>query len=341
MTRRLLIVLAAVVLLALAVAAAGWRMLASAAHTPLVVVETQLHDVRPGSSLRGVLRDLADRGLLRAPMRVEWWARLRDRTAIAAGEYALSPGMTAADLVRDLGAGRVHERRFTIVEGWRLRDLRAAFARAPRLRNETSGLDDEALLEAIGLGELTLEGRCFPDSYRYRADSSDVQLLRRCVARMDEVLAEVWADRSPGVEIRTPEEALVLASIIEKETGLATDREDISGVFHRRLAKGMRLQTDPTVIYGLGDDFDGNLTRAHLRTPHPWNTYVHRGLPPTPIAFPGRAALEAAVHPAPGDALYFVARGDGSSQFSATLEAHEAAVRRFQLGEGSVEPGTP
>jgi UPF0755 protein len=230
-----------------------------------------------------------------------------------------------------LAEGRVHQRRFVLLEGWRLADVRAALARAPKLERRPEVQDDAALMAALGRPELAPEGRFFPDSYDYAAGDSDLDLLARAFARMETVLAEEWADRLGGLPLADPHEALVLASLIEKETGVVAERALIGGVFTRRLERGMRLQTDPSVIYGLGADFDGNLTRADLRTPHPWNTYVHRGLPPTPIAMPGRAAIRAALRPAEGDALYFVARGDGSSEFSATLEAHNAAVRRFQI----------
>jgi UPF0755 protein len=299
---------------------------------PLPLTAPRLLDVAPGATLRSVLTELAEEGLVSAPRVLEYLGRLTGRAArIQAGEYRLVPGLSGRGLIEMLAEGRVHRRSFVIVEGWRFSDVRRALAAAPRLRERATELDDAALMAELGRPGSSPEGRFFPDTYAYVAGDEDLDLLRRALARMDEVLAEEWRGRRGGLPFTTPDEALVLASLVEKETGVPEDRARIAGVFVRRLERGMRLQTDPAVIYGLGEDFDGNLRRSDLRAPHPWNTYVHRGLPPTPIAMPGRAALRAALHPAGGDDLYFVARGDGTSEFSATLEAHNAAVRRFQI----------
>ena len=191
-------------------------------------------------------------------------------------------------------------------------------------------MTDAQLMAKLGIQGMAAEGRFLPDTYTYGKGTSDLRVLTRAAHAMDKQLAAAWAHRLPNIQVNTPEEALILASIVEKETGRESDRTTISRVFHNRLAIGMPLQTDPTVIYGLGSSFDGNLRRADLQTDHPWNTYTRKGLPPTPIAMPGRNALKAAVQPAESDALYFVARGDGTSQFSATLDEHNAAVNRYQ-----------
>jgi UPF0755 protein len=216
------------------------------------------------------------------------------------------------------------------VEGWNWRQVRAALAKADQLRPDTAQLTDPDLMKLLGRPGLAPEGRFFPDTYTYSKGSSDVKLLQRALRAMDRRLAQAWSRRTPQSLLRTPEEALTLASIVEKETGRAADRTMISAVFQNRLKVGMPLQTDPTVIYGIGERFDGNLRKVDLLTDSPWNTYLRPGLPPTPIAMPGKASLLAAVQPAPGKFLYFVAKGDGTSQFSETLDAHNQAVNKYQ-----------
>ena len=223
-------------------------------------------------------------------------------------------------------------RTMTLVEGWNWRQVRQALARAELLKPDSQGLSDDALMVRLGRPGIAPEGRFYPDTYSYAKNSSDLKVLERALKAMDRQLGKAWAARAPTLALRTPEEALILASIVEKETGKGVDRPMISSVFHNRLRIGMPLQTDPTVIYGLGEAFDGNLKRIHLRTDTPWNTYTRAGLPPTPIAMPGKAALMAAVQPASSQALYFVARGDGSSHFSNSLEEHNRAVNRYQRG---------
>jgi UPF0755 protein len=221
----------------------------------------------------------------------------------------------------------------TLVEGWTFRQVMEALQADERLEHLIEDPSAEAVMARLGRRGVHPEGRFFPDTYHFTRGSSDLDILKRAHAAMERVLAEEWEARADGLPIESPDEALILASIIEKETGLASERAEIAGVFVRRLRLGMRLQTDPTVIYGLGDDFDGNLRRADLRNDHPYNTYVHAGLPPTPIALPGREAIRAALNPADGETLYFVARGDGSHAFSVTLEEHNRAVRKYQLGK--------
>ncbi len=241
---------------------------------------------------------------------------------IKAGEYELTPGMTPPELLDLLVSGRTIQYPVTLIEGRSFREALEAIALAPGFKHELKGLTDEEILVVLDLDIEHVEGWFFPDTYFFRRGATDIQVLRRAHQRMREILDEEWPARSPDVPLGSPYEALILASIIEKETGLASERSEISGVFVRRLRKGMRLQTDPTVIYGVGEDFAGSLTRTHLQTDTPYNTYTRSGLPPTPIALPGRASIHAALHPLDGDTLYFVSRGDGSHHFSVTLDEH-------------------
>jgi UPF0755 protein len=221
----------------------------------------------------------------------------------------------------------------SLIEGWTFRQFRAALAKEAELRHDSAALDDAALMSQLGRPGVAPEGRFFPDTYTYSKGSSDLKVLQRALRAMDQRLAASWQQRNSRIAVRTPEQALVLASIVEKETGRGSDRPLISAVFNNRLRIGMPLQTDPTVIYGMGASFDGNLRRADLLADTPWNTYTRGGLPPTPIAMPGRAALLAAVQPAESKALYFVARGDGSSHFSESLDEHNRAVNKYQRGQ--------
>jgi UPF0755 protein len=220
----------------------------------------------------------------------------------------------------------------TLVEGRTFRQALAVIASDPVLVADIGALTDEEIIARIGHPGVHPEGRLFPDTYLFPRGMGALDLVKRAYGRMEAVLAEEWDKRAPGLPFKDPYEALILASIVEKETGLAAERPEIAGVFVRRMQKGMRLQTDPTVIYGLGAAFDGNLRRVDLTTDTPYNTYTRGGLPPTPIALPGREAIHAVLHPAAGDSLYFVAKGDGSHAFSATLDEHNRAVRRYQLG---------
>jgi UPF0755 protein len=262
------------------------------------------------------------------------WFRLsgQDRL-IKAGSYELESGITPRALLRKLARGEEALRAVTLVEGWNIRQVRAALAKADMLKADTQGLSAEEFMTRLGRTGVHPEGRFFPDTYTYSKGSSDVKVLQRAMRAMDKRLAAAWSQRSPQVVVKTPEEALILASIVEKETGKAADRTLISSVFHNRLRVGMPLQTDPTVIYGLGESFNGNLRKADLQADTPWNTYVRAGLPPTPIAMPGKASLLAAVQPAPGKFLYFVAKGDGTSHFSESLDEHNRAVNKYQRGQ--------
>jgi UPF0755 protein len=290
--------------------------------------------VEPGSSPREVALQVQQAGVAVNPSVLYWWFRLSGQARkIKAGSYELERGSNPLSILSKLVRGEEALRSVTLVEGWNLRQVREALKKADQLKPLTADLPPEELMQQIGKPGVAAEGRFFPDSYTYAKGSTDLALLRRAARAMDKKLAAAWAMRSPQSPLKTPEEALALASIVEKETGRASDRPEIAAVFSNRLRIGMRLQTDPTVIYGLGLLFDGNLRRADLLADTPWNTYVRPGLPPTPISMPGRAALLAAVQPANSKALYFVSRGDGTSQFSATLDEHNRAVNKYQRGQ--------
>jgi UPF0755 protein len=291
-----------------------------------------LFEITKGQGISSVGAALAHLGFLERPVYLRLEAmRLGLAGRLQAGVYELGPGLTPREILRRFVRGEVKRYRFTVVEGSTFKSLRAQIATLPGVAQTVTGLSDEALLEKLGARGEAAEGRFFPSTYEYLHHTADLALYRRAHAEMRRVLGAAWKARQADLPYRSPEEALIMASIIEKETGLASERAEISGVFIRRLQRGMRLQTDPTVIYGLGKDFDGNLRKGDLLRDTPFNTYTRAGLPPTPIALPGEAAILAALNPSPGGALYFVARGDGSHEFSATLAAHQRAVRRYQL----------
>jgi len=318
-------------LLAAALAATGaWWL-----NRPLdLAAPTVDLSIEPGMSPRAVAQASADAGVDVNPTLLFWWFRLSgDARQIRAGSYELTAGVTPVSLLRMLVRGEESLRSVTLVEGWNWRQVRQALARAEMLKPDSQAMDDAAVMRALGRPGVHPEGRFYPDTYTYAKGSSDLAVLRRALQAMDRKLGAAWALRAPDTPLKTPDEALILASIVEKETGKPADRALIAAVFTNRLRLGMMLQTDPTVIYGLGTAFDGNLRKRDLRTDTPWNTYTRAGLPPTPIAMPGSAALMAAVQPAQTRALYFVARGDGSSQFSVTLDEHNRAVNRYQRGQ--------
>jgi UPF0755 protein len=288
-------------------------------------------DIEPGTLPRGVAQAVADAGVAVNPELLFWWFRLSgEARQIKAGSYELETGVTPRRLLRKLARGEESLRAVTLVEGWNIRQVRAALAKEDTLKHDTASLDDAALMALLGRSGQHPEGRFFPDTYTYAKGTSEAALFRRALRAMDKRLQAAWAQRSPQSAARTPDEALILASIVEKETGKGSDRPLVSAVFNNRLRVGMPLQTDPTVIYGIGPSFNGNLRRIDLQTDTPWNTYTRAGLPPTPIAMPGKASLLAAVQPAPSKALYFVARGDGTSHFSESLDEHNRAVNKYQ-----------
>ena len=287
--------------------------------------------VRPGSSLKSVASELHERGVLEHPkylVLLARWLGVDDK--IKAGEYALRAGLNPEQLLQQLTEGQVLQYALTLIEGENFRDMMRRVAEATALEQTLTSVDGEAVMEAIGYPGLHPEGRFLPETYHYPRGTRDVDVLRRAFRDMESALDAAWEEREADLPLKTPYEALILASIVEKETGLAEERPQIAGVFIRRLRKGMRLQTDPTVIYGIGEQFDGDIRFRDLRKDTPYNTYTRAGLPPTPIAMPGKDALHAVLHPAAGDSLYFVARGDGSHQFSATLRAHNRAVDKYQ-----------
>ncbi|MCW5642443.1 MAG: endolytic transglycosylase MltG [Rhodoferax sp.] len=287
--------------------------------------------IDPRTSARGVADVVARSGIDVSPLLLHLWFRVSgDARQIRAGSYEIERGTTARSLLRKLVRGEESLRSLTLVEGWTFRQLRGALAKAPDLRQDTAELSDADIMERLGRMGQHPEGRFFPDTYSYAKGSSDLKLLALALRTMDRHLQAAWENRAPDSPLRTPQEALILASIIEKETGIHADRALIAGVFNNRLRLGMMLQTDPTVIYGMGELFDGNLRKKDLQTDTPWNTYTRAGLPPTPIAMPGRESLLAAVAPASTKALYFVARGDGSSAFSNSLDEHNRAVNQYQ-----------
>ncbi|MCB1790612.1 MAG: endolytic transglycosylase MltG [Gammaproteobacteria bacterium] len=293
-----------------------------------------VYRVDKGATLASVARDLARDGYIDDARYLQWYGRYTGQAnRIRAGEYRLTGDLTPDGLLALLVSGKTIEYSLTLLEGWNIRQVRAAVAGHEALTHTLDDLGDGELMARLGRAGDHPEGRFFPDTYHFTRGTSDLEFLQRAMSKMDEQLDAAWAGRAPGIPVTTPYEALILASIVEKETGQADERPEIAGVFTRRLEKGMRLQTDPTVIYGMGADFDGNIRRKDLTTDTPYNTYVHAGLPPTPICMPGRDALDAAVRPAAGNTLYFVARGDGTHAFSATLKQHNAAVRKYQLGK--------
>ena len=291
-----------------------------------------VYTLKPGTTLRALAEDLAAKNVLRNPWYLRALGRLEPHAQqIKAGEYLLPEGIKPRALLALFIQGRVTQHSLTLVEGWTFAQVMAAVRRDKVLEHTLDGLDAASVMERLGHAGEHPEGRFYPDTYRFPRGATDVQFLARAYRVMEKVLEEEWAERAPDLPLKNPYEALILASIVEKETGRPEERAEIAGVFVRRLRKGMKLQTDPTVIYGMGARYDGNIRRKDLREDTPYNTYVHTGLPPTPIAMPGRAAIHAVLHPAGGDALFFVARGDGSHQFSATLKAHTRAVRKYQL----------
>jgi len=289
-------------------------------------------ELKQGRNLKGMAHELRQAGLLEQDWAFVWLARLLGKSAqIQAGYYVLERPVTPLELLEMFSKGEVIQRKLSIIEGWTFKQFRDALNANPDLKHLASNLTDADILQRIGATEMHPEGLFFPDTYRFAAGTRDIVIFKRAYQTMQQRLQSAWATRDTNLPLQTPYQALILASIVEKETGTPGDRPMIAAVFVNRLRKGMLLQTDPTVIYGMGDKFDGNLRKRDLLYDTPYNTYTRRGLTPTPIALPGLAALQATLHPAQTDALYFVSRGDGSSQFSSTLMAHNRAVNRYQI----------
>jgi UPF0755 protein len=329
MVKALIGLLVAAILLA--AAGAGW--MAWFAHRPLPLRESPLEiTVQPRSTLSRAAVDIAASGVKMSPWQFTMLARaLRKDKTVKAGTYVVETGITPLALLDKLARGEVAQAEILFVEGWTFRQIREALDANPNLRHDTHGLTDEEIMRRLDAPDISAEGRFFPDKYHFAKGASDLEVLRTAYRTMQRHLEAAWSARKQGLPLERPEDALILASIVEKETGQSMDRATIAAVFLNRLRAGMKLQADPTVIYGMGKKFDGNLRRRDLEADSPYNTYTRSGLPPTPISNPGLAALEATLNPADSDALYFVSRGDGTSHFSRTLDEHNRAVTRYQL----------
>jgi len=290
------------------------------------------YSIKSGSTLTAVIYDLANKKIIKHPRYLLLYARINGLSKeMQAGDYRLTQNLTALDFLDNIFKGKVIQYSLTIIEGWSFKNLIDEINKHPHIKHTIGKLSREEIMERLGLAGQHPEGQFLPDTYHFPKQLTDIEFLKRAYISMQKVLKEEWNNRAVGLSYKTPYEALIMASIVEKETGLAKERDQIAGVFLRRLDKRMRLQTDPTVIYGMGDKFKGNLRKRDLLRDTPYNTYRRRGLPPTPIALPGREAIHAALHPAEGNALYFVSRGDGSHVFSATLKEHNKAVIKYQL----------
>ncbi|MCU1748675.1 endolytic transglycosylase MltG [Pseudomonas sp. 6D_7.1_Bac1] len=332
MRRKFLLLLeTGLVLAGLLLGTSAWKI-NSALEQPLNITQEELLDVPNGATPSGTFNRLEADGVLQDA----FWLRLYWRFNLAtqplhSGEYRMLPGMSAQGLIGLWQRGEVVQYSLTLVEGWNFRQVRAALAKNDKLEQTLAGLSDSDVMNKLGHAGVFPEGRFFPDTYRFVRGMTDAELLEKAYERLDDVLAKEWSKRSPDAPYTEPYQALIMASLVEKETGVPQERGQIAGVFVRRMQIGMLLQTDPTVIYGLGERYNGKLTRAHLKEPTPYNTYLIAGLPPTPIAMVGREAIHAALNPVSGSSLYFVARGDGSHVFSDDLDAHNSAVREFQI----------
>ncbi len=322
----------AVFLLTLLVASAVSYWFYKQLSQPLRLESSRLLDIAPGRSFISLLNQLEQEGVISSSLPTRVWLRLTgDAGVIRTGEYQLDPPMNLTQLYSKLQAGDLVTYRITLVEGSTFEGMRQTLAAAKKLTKTTTDWSEAEIMAALEMPNQAAEGWFFPDTYTYSKGMQDLDLMRQANRTMQQLLKDVWANRASGLPYKTPYDALIMASIVERETGAPHEREAIAGVFVRRLQKGMRLQTDPTVIYGMDKNYQGKITRRNLREATPWNTYTNYGLPLTPIALPGAAALKASVNPAQGNALYFVAKGDGTHQFSASLEAHNQAVKKYQL----------
>ena len=303
---------------------------------------TEIYDVKPGTTLRAFARELSRRGVLPESHSFVWLAYLTGHhRALKSGEYRFRNGMTARELLDQVIAGRVIEYPVVLIEGWTFDQFINALAGSPKLAHTISGLTPRAIMERLGHRDEHPEGRFFPDTYYYSAGQTDIVILANAYDKMQKLLQREWEGRANDLPFNNQYEALILASIVEKESAQVDERRMIAGVFINRLRHGMRLQTDPTVIYGMGKTFAGNIRLKDLKRDTPYNTYTRGGLPPTPVAMPGKESIQAVLHPVVTDALYFVSRGDGSHQFSTTLEEHNEAVLKYQLKGKIPSSATP
>jgi UPF0755 protein len=331
---RLILLLSLLAALALA-ALLGLRIygdMRSALAAPMPITESVEYTLPRGRTMRGLADDMATRGWIESPRFFAWYARKQAKAdRIKAGTFALTPGMSALDALDLFVSGKEIQHAFTVVEGWSFRELRAAIAARGEFVQTLGGVDDAEVMARLGEPGRHPEGMFHADTYLFSPGTSDQQILSRALRERQRRLEEIWGRRQPDLPLASAYEALILASIIEKETAVPEERPRIAGVFVSRLRKGMRLETDPTVIYGMGEAFDGNIRRRDLRADTPYNTYTRHGLPPTPIAMVGDAALRAAVNPVVDGSLFFVARGDGRHHFSPNYAQHRRAVRRYQI----------
>ena len=292
------------------------------------------YTIKSGANLKKIGEDLTQRGILPHPYYFMLEGRLQGSDSrIKAGEYLLNPETTQRQLLEQFVDGKVVQHSLALIEGWSYKQMMNAVSGNKRLVQTLLNVDSKTVMTALGYPEVHPGGRFFPDTYHFPSGITDIEFLHRAYEEMENVLQEEWQERDDGLPYKTSDEALIMASIIEKETAIAEERAAIAGVFVRRLQKGMKLQTDPTVIYAMGDDYQGNIRRKDLKIDSPYNTYFYAGLPPTPIALPGVEAIHAALHPEAGDSLYFVAKGNGSHHFSKTLKEHNRAVTKYQLGK--------
>ena len=313
-----------------------WRDMQTQLDAPINITApiSLTYTIKPGMNLKQVAQDLTQQGVLAHPYYFMLEGRLQgSESRLKAGEYLLKPGVTQRQLLELFVRGKVVQHSLTLIEGWSFRQLMDEVVSNGTLVQTLSNIDSKTVMAALSVPEIHPEGRFFPDTYHFPIGMTDIEFLHRAYVKMERVLEEEWQQREAGLPYKTSDEALIMASIIEKETAVAEERAAIAGVFVRRLQKGMKLQTDPTVIYAMGDDYHGNIRRQDLKIDSPYNTYFYAGLPPTPISLPGVEAIHAALHPEDGETLYFVAKGDGSHYFSKTLKEHNRAVARYQLGQ--------
>ena len=310
-----------------------WASYQAALEETLVIKNESLdYPIKSGSSLSSVIYDLANKNIIKQPRYLLWYARLNGLSnKMKTGDYRLTSNQTAQELLNDIFTGKVVQFSLTVIEGWSFNQLLEAINNHPQIGHTISNKSKQEIMHELDLAGTHYEGQFLPDTYNFPKGLTDIEFLKRAHISLKSILKEEWDNRKVGLPYKNSYEALTMASIVEKETGQARERNQIAGVFIRRLEKRMRLQTDPTVIYGMGDKYKGNIRKKDLLRDTPYNTYRRRGLPPTPIALPGREAIHAALHPEDGDALYFVSRGDGSHQFSATLTEHNKAVIKYQL----------
>jgi UPF0755 protein len=311
-----------------------WQDMQRFLKQPVNLSTPYVYTITPGMSLRAVSEDLAVNGLLDKPYYLILAGRnLEIADKLKAGEYEILPGTTALQLLDQFVAGKVIQYTLTLLEGWSLNQVIETVSNSWKLVHTLQGTEPSQVMSAIGYPDIAAEGQFFPDTYHFQAGTTDIEFLRRANQLLLQILDEEWQQRAANLPYQTPYDALVMASIIEKETGRVDEREKIAGVFVRRLQQDMKLQTDPTVIYAMGTTYNGNIRHKDLEIDSPYNTYRYKGLPPTPIALAGREAIHAALHPEDGKALYFVSRGDGSHYFSNTLKEHNYAVAKYQLNK--------